>query len=65
MTPDPSLMDEPLRGLPSLENGLAVLKTLVPAIYKLMQMYGQKVDWPSIPHPRVGSELHPSIDELD
>jgi len=52
------------KGLPSLEAGLAVLQKLVPAIYELMVRYGDHVEWPPIPYPRVGSESHPFVDRL-
>ena len=53
------------KGLPSLENGLAVLLQLVPAFYELMDKYGHHVEWPPIPYPRVGSEAHPVVDQLE
>ena len=52
------------KGLPSLEAGLAVLRKIVPAFYELMEKYGHHVQWPVIPYPRVGSEAHPTVDEL-
>lgn len=52
------------KGITSLENGLAVLRELVPAFYELMSRYGHHVDWPAIPYPRVGSERQPAVDEF-
>lgn len=52
------------KGLPSLEIGLSVLQTLVPAFYDLMDRYGHEVAWPPIPYPRVGSKAHPAIDKI-
>jgi hypothetical protein len=52
------------KGLPSLEAGLAVLREIVPAFYELMDKYGHNVSCPPIPYPRVGSEAHPKVDEL-
>ncbi len=52
------------KGIASLENGLAVLRELVPAFRKLMSRYGQHVDWPAVPYPRVGSERHPAVDQF-
>ncbi len=52
------------KGLPSLEIGLSVLQTLVPAFCKLMDRHGPEVAWPQIPYPRVGSAAHPEIDRV-
>ncbi|RMH33377.1 MAG: hypothetical protein D6690_12305 [Nitrospirae bacterium] len=52
------------KGIESLENGLAVLRVLVPAFHELMSRYGQHLDWPPIPYPRVGSERHPAEDRF-
>jgi hypothetical protein len=52
------------KGLPSLHSGLPVLRQLVPAFYALMDKYGHHVAWPSIPYPRVGTEAHPEVDNL-
>jgi hypothetical protein len=51
------------KGLPSLLDGLAVLREIMPAFYELMQKYGHHVTWPAIPYPRVGSDAHPNVDE--
>src|SRR5689334_2102030 len=51
------------KGFPSLVDGLSVLREIVPAFYMLMDRYGHHISWPSIPYPRVGSEVHPTADE--
>jgi len=51
------------KGIESLEDGLAVLKELVPAFHTLMAKYGSHMDWPPIPYPRTGSERHPAVDQ--
>ena len=53
------------KGLPSLVDGLAVIRELVPAFYALMDKYGEQVHWPAIPYPRVGSSAHPTVDEWE
>lgn len=52
------------KGLPSLEIGLRVLQTIVPAFYALMDRHGHEVAWTPIPYPRVGSAAHPEIDQV-
>ena len=51
------------KGITSLEDGLALLKELVPAFHTLMVKYGSHVDWPAIPYPRTGSERHLALDQ--
>lgn len=51
------------KGLATLEDGLAVLKELVPAFCLLMAQYGSHVVWPPIPYPRTGSERHIATDQ--
>lgn len=46
------------------EAGVAVLQKLVPALYQLMDQHGHHLEWPSIPYPRVGSDLHTEVDRL-
>jgi len=52
------------KGFPSLEAGLAVLRKLVPALHKLMDKHGHHMEWPAIPYPRVGSDLHTEVDRV-
>lgn len=52
------------KGLSSVDSGLPVLKQLVPVFYMLMEKYGQYVTWPAIPYPRVGTEAHPTVDDV-
>ena len=52
------------KGYPSLVDGLAVLRELVPALYQLMDRHGHHVEWPPIPYPRVGSDAHPVVDQV-
>ncbi|ALA59734.1 hypothetical protein NITMOv2_3341 [Nitrospira moscoviensis] len=53
------------KGLSSLMDGLTVIRELVPAFYALMDKYGQHLNWPAIPYPRVGSDAHPTVDEWE
>jgi len=46
------------KGWESLEAGLEVLRTLVPAFHKLMKQYGHLCAWDSVPYPRLGSDRH-------
>ncbi len=52
------------KGWTSLEAGLAVLRSLVPAFYALMEQHGGVCVWDSLPYPRLGSHRHPKLDSL-
>jgi hypothetical protein len=52
------------RGWESVEQGVAVLKVLVPAFVDLMDRYGSLVKWEALPYPRLGSSLHPRRSRL-
>lgn len=47
------------RGWHSIEKAIPVMRELVPAFYQLMSDYGERVKWPAIPYPRLGSMQHP------
>lgn len=36
----------------------------VPALYQLMEKHGHHMEWPAIPYPRVGSDLHAEVDRV-
>ena len=46
------------RGWESVEQGVAVLKILIPAFADLVERHGDRVKWEPLPYPRLGSELH-------
>ena len=46
------------RGWESVEQGVSVLKALVPAFADLMDRHGSLVKWEALPYPRLGSLLH-------
>jgi hypothetical protein len=52
------------RGWESVEQGVAVLRVLVPAFTDLMERHGSLVKWEALPYPRVGSPLHPERSRL-
>ena len=52
------------KGWNSLEAGLEVLRSIVPAFYALMQQHGALCVWDSLPYPRLGSDRHPKLDSL-
>ena len=52
------------KGWTSLEAGLGVLRSIVPAFYALMQQHGGLCVWDSLPYPRLGSDRHPKVDNL-
>lgn len=52
------------KGWPSLEAGLSILRSVVPAFRELMERHGDLCVWDSIPYPRLGSDRHPKRGEL-
>lgn len=52
------------RGWQSVEQGIAVLRILVPAFVELLERHGNLVKWDPLPYPRLGSTLHPEKGRL-
>ncbi len=52
------------RGWESVEQGVAVLKRLVPTFVELMERHGRETKWEPVPYPRLGSALHPERSHL-
>ena len=54
------------RGWESVEQGISVLKSMIPAFAEIMERHGDhpKIKWDPLPYPRLGSSLRPERSRL-